>query len=73
MKICTCNQCGNIYADPNPASESIEYPDNIFIDILPMIKCNDGDFTYACPVCETDGNLMDNITAAYIGPKILPR
>lgn len=59
MKVCTCNNCGNIFEDLNPSEESIEYSD-FPIDELEM--CNDGNDTFlGCKVCRTDEFLMDNI------------
>ena len=61
MKLCTCNNCGNIYEDMNPSDESIEYPLIEGIKELPTIKLEDGDTGYGCPECKTDGYLQDNI------------
>ena len=60
MKICTCNNCGNIWEDPNPCKESIEYPE-INIPQLEWLDDGAGGHFLGCPECETDGYLVDNV------------
>lgn len=63
MKICTCNNCGNIYDDPNPGDKSIEYVE-LCLDKLILIHDEDSQdqvFFWGCPECETDSYLQDNI------------
>jgi len=59
MKICTCNNCGNIYDDNNAGDESIEYVDTPLQE-LDLLN-EDGESFWGCGVCGTDGNLTDNI------------
>lgn len=59
MKITTCNNCGNIYEDINPGDESRDYKPR---NIDPLVHGEDEDgFFVGCPVCNTDGYLVDNI------------
>ena len=58
--ICTCNNCANIYLDSNPGSDSTKF------DLLPSVastlqELERIDDMRACPVCRTDGYLVDNI------------
>ena len=59
MKICTCNNCGNIYDDLNGDDKSIEYQDTLLKE-LDLLNEN-GDSFYGCGVCDTDSFLMNNI------------
>lgn len=59
MNICTCNNCGNLYEDLNPSSISKDYKFRE-LPILELMKDEDGLF-YGCPICKTDGYLVDDI------------
>jgi hypothetical protein len=69
MKLCTCNNCGNVYEDFNPSDDSIEYPNDIAngssivikeLETLKDLEMN-GEPYYGCLECETDGYLVDNV------------
>jgi len=66
MKLCTCNNCGEIFEDMNPKEGATEYPDNIGLRFEPLIKLF-VDTTkpetgyWGCPTCCTDGFLSDKI------------
>ncbi len=67
MKLCTCNNCSNIWEDMNPQTDAKEYPDDA--DILPLVKCHslDGskpDTFWGCPTCGTDDFLSDTVDMA---------
>ena len=51
MYICTCNYCGNLWADTNPGKESIDYPEQMLNELV----------NHRCPECKTDAYLQDNI------------
>lgn len=58
--ICTCNNCGNIYNDSNPGPDSITYNLNLAVanTLKELVSIDD---MRACPECETDEYLIDNI------------
>lgn len=59
MKVCTCNNCGNIFEDLNSSNESIEYKD---LPIAPLELLNEDNESYfGCGICQTDAYLVDNI------------
>lgn len=62
MKLCTCNNCGNIWEDMNPQTDSKNYPDTPDFKPLKWIR-EDGtnDWFWGCPKCETDGFLSDDV------------
>jgi hypothetical protein len=60
MKLCTCNNCGNVYEDLNGNNDQIEYPDNLNLEPLEYIEDHSYSY-YGCPKCHDDGNLVDNI------------
>lgn len=59
INICTCNNCGNIWEDTNPGEHSRNYKYRALIP-LEYVMC-DGGIIKACPICKTDGYLVDNI------------
>lgn len=64
MKLCTCNNCGQIFQDPNPGNESENYPDSTHFDSLIKLYAdvNKPETGYwGCPTCCTDSFLIDNI------------
>lgn len=52
MKLCKCNNCGNLYEDTNPQTNQREYdiPTEIQVEQL---------HDHNCPECKTDGYLID--------------
>jgi hypothetical protein len=57
-ELCKCNNCGNILIDENPQVDRIKYEING--NELNMVQYIDnGDLFWACPVCKTDGYLVD--------------
>jgi len=69
MKLCTCNNCGNIYEDMNPQNGAKEYEPITGIEKL-VILHNDPEVElgadsyggyWGCPVCCTDNYLQDDI------------
>lgn len=64
MKLCTCNNCGNVYEDMNPQSGATDYP---VINVPSLTLCFDGDHEggeaayWGCPICHDDGYLQDGI------------
>lgn len=80
-KLCTCNNCGNVYIDTNPGDNSIDYDNSklpeLGIDELPVIHMDEDGQTYTgsgCPVCGTDEYLVDNIneSAGGVAAEIFP-
>jgi hypothetical protein len=59
MKLCTCNNCGNVYEDLNSNPDQIEYPE-IIVEPLEYIEEHSYSY-YGCPQCHDDGCLVDNI------------
>lgn len=60
MKLCTCNNCGNVYEDLNANKGQIEYPDSIIVDLLELIQ-KDGETFWGCPQCQDDAHLTDDL------------
>lgn len=67
MKLCKCNNCGNIWEDMNPQVNAIEYPDNPAVEPLVIVEEYE-EFDHdryikiwGCPVCRTDNYLTDYI------------
>ncbi len=72
MKLCACNNCGNLYEDMNPQSGAKEYPDVIAVGVLKWMPDMDNvpidepikddiQWYYGCPQCCTDATLTDDI------------
>lgn len=62
MYLCTCNNCGGIFEDTNPQpsgnNASIKYLwKNEMLSRIMLEPLSD----HSCPVCESDGDLVDNI------------
>lgn len=54
--LCICNNCMTIMFDENPQDDAKKYKtENILADM--MEKDEDG--AWVCPICGTDGYLMD--------------
>ncbi len=71
MKLCTCNNCGNVYEDMNPGKDSIEYPDSAAFNALEKLYEDEGNPEsgfWGCPECKDDGALTDNINEAAMDP-----
>ena len=72
MKLCTCNQCGEIFEDMNPQVGAKEYEPIVGIEQLiklyPEPTAEKGADNYGgywgCPRCCTDGYLSDTVDAA---------
>jgi rubredoxin len=71
MKLCTCNNCGNIYEDMNPQSDAKEYVNIAGIKPLVNSQREQEDDRYAdywvCPICHTDSFLSDTVDAEKVG------
>ena len=59
IHLCKCNNCDIIYEDLNPQIDSKLYPFNNQEPLIPIT--DDGGFMWACPKCQTDSYLQDNI------------
>ncbi len=57
-KLCKCLNCDIVLIDENPQTNAPELPTPI--DAQPMTQLNDdGGFFWVCPMCLTDGNIID--------------
>lgn len=59
MKLCKCNNCGNIYEDMNPQSNAPEYAARP-VPQLEWLRNADEDY-WGCPKCQTDEYLSDSV------------
>jgi len=58
--LCICNKCGTILFDENPQTNAIKQVITGNEFHMKQIKDKEtGKYFWACPVCETDANLMD--------------
>ena len=66
MYLCTCNNCGGVFEDTNPGSDSIEYPDFGYheFDVPPLEN-------HECPVCKCNNYLVDNVNEGAANPTII--
>lgn len=66
INLCKCNHCGNILIDENPQINAPLYDLKDYPNALGMVwvsvDINNSETDYlACPVCLTDGYLVDDI------------
>jgi hypothetical protein len=62
MFICRCNKCDNIFEDTNPQINAINYPEIDIPSLEPSENIDEGGL-HACPNCQTDAYLQDDIIA----------
>lgn len=60
MYICRCNKCNGIFEDTNPQINAINYPEIDIPSLEPAKNIDEGGL-HACPNCQTDAYLQDNI------------
>ena len=63
INLCKCNRCGLVMVDQNPQINAKKYKVDVnkFAD-MQYLKDNGGDYFWACPTCESDEYLTDEIS-----------
>lgn len=60
--LCKCNNCNSILLDQNPQTGAVKQELSRFPTIKHMKYVKNGeDSFWACPICQTDEYLTDNI------------
>jgi hypothetical protein len=61
VQLCKCNNCNNIYIDQNSQVNQPEFEieQNKYSDLQYLKEKNSKYYYWGCPVCETDGYLID--------------
>jgi len=63
VNLCKCNRCDLVMLDKNPQINAPTYKVNLFkIEDMQYLKDNGGDYFWACPTCESDEYLTDEIS-----------
>lgn len=57
--LCRCNKCGNTLIDQNPQVGAKEYELTGSENEMQYTMAENGEYFWACPVCETDEYLID--------------
>lgn len=55
--LCKCNNCGNVFIDKNPQIDALLH--EVKIGEYEQLRRNNTEQTWDCPVCNTDGYLVD--------------